>query len=97
MREFASTTDCTDPWLYLPPIAITSLLWCSSPNEVTGIQAVCAFCILLFGWYSYQMWKHRKNETLPLFAMIAGAHWIYFGLPLFGASVRLQRAGVKSS
>jgi hypothetical protein len=29
------------------------------------------------------MWKHRKNETLPLFAMIAGAHWIYFGLPLF--------------
>jgi hypothetical protein len=81
--EIVSTTDFSDPWLYLPPLVVTGLLWWSSPHNVNAVQAGCAFLLMFIAWYSYQMWKRRKDETLPLFSMLAGAHWIYFGLPLF--------------
>src|SRR5450759_4342579 len=73
----------------LPPLLATSLCWYSSPNEITTLQAALAFLLLIIPWSSYLIWRHAKRREVPLFAMIAVMHWVYFAQPLYWGDRRL--------
>jgi hypothetical protein len=73
-----------NPSIYiLPPTIITGFLWLTSPNDVTIIQAIAAFIILLMPWMTYRKWRKLKETEVPLFSMIAMIYWLYYALPLF--------------
>ncbi len=65
------------------PALATVVCWYLSPNEITSVQAILAFLILLMPWVSYLSWRQQKGRDFPLFAMLAAMHWIYFAQPLF--------------
>lgn len=74
------------PLRWVWPMAITLLLWISSRNEVTLWQVTLGFLILVLPWCAYTSWQRNGTNRLPLFAIVALAHWVYFGLPLFWSS-----------
>ena len=67
----------------LMPIVITAVCWLTSGNDITITQGIIGFLLLLVPWWSYNTWASRKQQDLPLFAMIAFMYWLYFALPLF--------------
>jgi hypothetical protein len=67
----------------LPPMAVTGFLWVTSANNITIIQAIAAFIILLMPWITYRKWRKLKETEVPFFSMIAGIYWLYYVLPLF--------------
>lgn len=74
----------------LVPIAVTMLLTMVSAHRVTPGQGAAAFLLLLFPCASYLNWKATYQHRLPLFAMLAFLHWLYFALPLFLGGRRVQ-------
>jgi hypothetical protein len=69
--------------LLFPILAATTLMWVTSPNPVETSAGVYAFFLLLMPWGSYLCWRQSGRTELPMFAMVAGAYWVYFALPLF--------------
>jgi hypothetical protein len=82
-RGIANVSPVT---LFLPAAAVTTLLWVTSPNPVDFEAGLYAFLLLLIPWGSFLCWRLSGRRQLPLFAMIAGAYWLYFGVPLFWGS-----------
>jgi len=87
-----------DPFLLIiPPVAATVLFSISSPNVLTIVQVLLAMGLLTIPWYSYLTWRRERRRDLPLFAIIAFMHWVYFAQPLFwGDRVLPGRGGVAS-
>ncbi len=69
--------------IILLPLIATSLLWLMSANEITLLQWLAAFILLLASWGSYCKWSRRKVDNVPLFPMIAFMYWLYYAFPLF--------------
>jgi hypothetical protein len=67
----------------LPPLLATLFCRAFSSYAVSAVQASLAFLLLIIPWSSYLIWKREKRREVPLFAMIAMMHWVYFALPLF--------------
>jgi hypothetical protein len=65
------------------PIATTSLLYIARLNEVSLLQLVIAFVLLLLPWQAYMNWRRGDREALPVFAMLAFMYWLYYAVPLF--------------
>lgn len=68
--------------LFLPTL-VTVLCWYLSPNDITPVQAILAFLLLMIPWSAFLSWRQEKRRDFPLFAMLALMHWIYFAQPLF--------------
>jgi hypothetical protein len=67
----------------LPPGLATAFLWFTSPNDITIIQGLAGFVLLMMPWITYRKWRKLKETEVPLFSMIAGIYWLYYALPLF--------------
>lgn len=67
----------------IPVAALTALLWATSVNNISLIEAVTAFFLALIFWHSYRRWPKRNEEVLPFFAMIAFMYWLYYASQLF--------------
>ena len=68
-------------WLW--PAGLTLLLWFTGRNEVSGLQCLAAFLLLLFPAWSYHYWQQTGGRGLPLFSAVAAMYWLYFVLHLF--------------
>jgi hypothetical protein len=67
----------------MPPAITTGILWYTSPNDVTVIEALAGFTLLMMPWTTYWKWRKQKDTEVPLFSMIAGIYWLYYAFPLF--------------
>src|SRR5258705_7259164 len=66
------------------PIVITTALYLVRLNEVTPLQLVLAFLLLLLPWHEYRQWRRGGNKlALPVFALLAFMYWLYYAVPLF--------------
>jgi hypothetical protein len=65
------------------PLAVTTLLWWSSPYEVSASQAGAAFILAWIPWDSYRRWDQGEKREIPLFVLIASMFWLSYALPLF--------------
>lgn len=65
------------------PLATTSLLYLARLTEVSLVQLVIAFVLLLLPWQAYVSWRRGGREALPVFAMLAFMYWLYYAVPLF--------------
>lgn len=76
-------------------VAITLLLWLTSTNDVTMMQAVCSFLILSVTAWMYSNWKAQSHRAIPVLALVVGIYWWYFTFELFwgGRVVYLWQAG----
>ena len=75
--------------LFVPPALASLLCWRFSPNEISSAQALLAFLLLIFPWTSFLSWRERKAREVPVFALIAFMHWVFFAQPLFWGGRRL--------
>jgi len=65
------------------PCIVTGILLFTSVNSVSLIQIIASFALLAFPWVSYRRWVKRNKPGLPVFALIAGLHWLYFAVAVF--------------
>ncbi|MDX6692478.1 MAG: hypothetical protein QOF02_81 [Blastocatellia bacterium] len=83
-KDFSFKRRLPNPTIYIfPPAFVTLFLWSTSPNDITIIQAVSGFILLLMPWTTYRKWRKLKETEVPLFSLIAGIYWLYYALPLF--------------
>src|SRR5207247_8125619 len=80
-------------WLLVPPLAVTSAFWLTSPNASEPAAFIYASLLLLMPWGSFLCWRQGTRQGLPVFAMIAGTYWLFFGLAMFSGSRELYLAG----
>lgn len=64
-------------------MVVTTFLFITSPNDITLIQGVAGFIILMMPWATYCKWRIQKETEVPLFSLMAGMYWLYYVLPLF--------------
>ena len=70
-------------WVMGVPLVATSLLYFARLNEVSPVQFLLAFVLLLLPWQAYVSWRRGGVPALPVFAMLAFMYWVYYALPLF--------------
>jgi len=67
----------------LPPVLLTGLLWTSAWGTVRPIEVLLTLPMVLLPWASFVAWRRESEERFPLFALVGGMFWIYYGLPVF--------------
>jgi hypothetical protein len=65
------------------PLVATSLLYLVRLNDVSPLQFLIAFALLLLPWQDYRNWRRESPSLLPVFAMLAFMYWLYYAIPLF--------------
>lgn len=66
------------------PVVVTMLLYLARLNDVTPVQLLLAFALLLLPWHEYRQWRRGGNRpALPIFALLAFMYWLYYAVPLF--------------
>jgi hypothetical protein len=75
--------DVPPATLAIPPVAATAVLWLSARQLIQTFAALCSFLLLLMAWGSFVHWQRGSKDRLPMFAMVAAAYWLAFGVPLF--------------
>jgi hypothetical protein len=75
--------------MFFVPLLATLGCWYLSPNEITPPQAILAFALMVIPWSSYLVWRSERRREVPLFAILAAMHWIYFAQPLFWGDRRI--------
>ena len=70
-------------WSLLPPLCLTLALYVVRVSDVTLLQFVIAFVLLLWPWKEYRRWRSQGTSALPVFAMLAFMYWLYYVMPLF--------------
>jgi O-antigen polysaccharide polymerase Wzy len=84
MKAISFKNRLPNPAIFLlPPMAVTTFLWITSPNPITLIQALAGFIILAMPWTTYWKWRKVRQTEVPLFSLIGGIYWIYYAFPLF--------------
>ncbi len=76
----------------LTVLLFTSGLWLTSSNQITALQFLLSYVLLLIPWVSYLDWRRRKRNGLPVFAMISVMYWLYYALPLFWGDLMIREA-----
>jgi hypothetical protein len=70
-------------WRVVPPLAVSGLFFLLSPNEIYFTQWLLALALLQIPWLSYCGWSSRREDVLPVFAIISFMYWIYYAVSLF--------------
>lgn len=65
------------------PLVVTTLLYLVRLNDVTLVQLLLSFALLLLPWHEYGDWRRGGKHSLPVFAMLAFMYWLYYAVPLF--------------
>jgi hypothetical protein len=79
----------------VPPFLITAILWASSNNPVGLLPVSLALILLYVPWMSFLHWRQHRTYIVPLFALISGIYWLYFGVALFWGEHRFLLYGSK--
>jgi hypothetical protein len=81
--------------LVIPPVAATAVLWLTAAQSVQAFSVLCSFLMVLMAWGSFVHWQHGAKDRLPMFAMVAAAYWLAFGVPLFWGGRTIYLYGYK--
>src|SRR6185369_4424151 len=82
-------------WYGLPPCILTGLLWLSSTHAVNSTQVGLAMLLAIVPWIAFLQWRQNPKHLLPLFALISGMYWLYFGVAMFWGDTRFIIFGSK--
>jgi hypothetical protein len=69
--------------LLLLPGIVTAFLWWTSVQEISLLQAACAWLLLCFPWGTYLSWKRQYRYEASLFAFVSAVYWLFYGVALF--------------
>jgi hypothetical protein len=72
--------------LYIAGIIFIGLLWFSSSQTISVAHLACASFLLFMGIHAYLSWVEKKETKIPVWPLLCLIHFVYFGLPIFGAS-----------
>jgi hypothetical protein len=70
------------------PIIVLLILNIGSINPLTFELNALALVITIIPWWSFLRWW-QSREGLPVFALIAGMHWLYFVMPAYWVELRI--------
>lgn len=71
--------------LWVVGAALLLVLTLSTSLAISAVQLLCA-CVLLFvSIKAYLSWADDRETKIPVWAMLCGAHFVYYGLAIFGA------------
>jgi hypothetical protein len=59
------------------------LLLLQSRREYTQLQAAMAFALVAIPCYAYAHWRRTRRSQIPLFAVLAAAHTVFYGFGVF--------------
>lgn len=76
--------------LLLLPSIVTGFLWSMSVQQISELQAACAWLLLCFPWSAYLSWRRRRRYEVSLFAFVTAMYWLYFGVALFLGNRRIM-------
>jgi len=83
----APRTASRDPWSFVAPLLIsaaaTVLLLAGSRHGWTQLQAVLAFTSIAFPCFAYAEWRRTRRSHIPLFAVLAAAHTVFYCVSVF--------------
>ena len=65
------------------PAFATGVLYLARLSDVSMMQLLIAFALLLLPWQAYLSWRRGSRDALPVFAMLAFMYWLYYAVPLF--------------
>jgi hypothetical protein len=81
-------------WLtpFLISSAATVLLLSTSRHAGTQLQAAMAFALIAIPCFAYAEWRQTRRTQIPLFAVLAAAHALFYCLSLFWSDVLSESA-----
>ena len=79
-------------WLapFLTTVIATILLLAGSRHAWTQIQAALAFSLIAIPSFAYAGWRQTRRTHIPLFAVLAAAHTVFYGVSVFWTGILAQ-------
>ena len=65
------------------PILASAVLWNWGASKPSMLDVTLSTAILMIATVTYSHWKVTGNSALPLYSLLAGSFWIFYGLPCF--------------
>ena len=96
----------SEMWFVAPlatSAAVTILLLAGSRHGWTQLQAALAFISIVFPCFAYAEWRQTRRSHIPLFAVLAAAHTVFYCVSVFwtdilsGAETRTAERAVPGS
>jgi hypothetical protein len=76
--------------VWILPAGLTVFLWWTSINQITFVQLIVAYVLMLLPCWSYHQWRRTGYQGLPLFSIVGAMYCLYFVMPLFWQEWRTQ-------
>jgi hypothetical protein len=73
--------------------AATVLVLATSRHGSTPLQAAMAFALIAIPCFAYAEWRQTRRTQIPLFAILAAAHTVFYCLSLLWADILAESAG----
>ena len=76
-------------WLapFLTAVIATILLLAGSRHAWTHLQAALAFSLIAIPCFAYAGWRQTRRADIPLFAVLAAAHTVFYGVSVFWTDI----------
>jgi len=85
-----------DAWSWATPLgtsaAATALLLTASRHSWTYVQALLAFSLMAIPCFAYADWRRTRRTQIPLFAVLAAAHMVFYCLSVFWTGLLWESA-----
>ena len=85
-------------WLapLLTSLVATILLLAGSRHAWTHLQAALAFSLIAIPSFAYAHWRQTRRTHIPLFAVLAAAHTVFYGVSVFWTDI-LEQSGAHTA
>src|ERR1700730_3436967 len=70
-------------WLGGAVLLVT--LWTFRNQSITLPEFVCACVLLAISIQGYLSWSQARTTRIPVWALVCAAHFVFYGLAIFGA------------
>jgi hypothetical protein len=79
-------------WLapFLTAVIATILLVAGARHAWTHLQAALVFSLIAIPCFAYAGWRQTRRTHIPLFAVLAAAHTIFYGVSVFWTDILAQ-------
>ena len=85
VRPQTAPRDEASSWLapLLTSVLATALLLAGSRHAWTHVQAALVFSLIAIPCFAYAEWRQTRQTHIPLFAVLAAAHTVFYGVSGF--------------
>jgi hypothetical protein len=71
--------------IWIATAAFLAVLTVAATQTVTGTQLLCAAVLLFITAKAYLTWVDGRETNTPVWALLCAAHFVFYGLAIFGA------------